>query len=260
MKDLTIIIPVKEYNQSMDKLINRAVESCADNKIILVGKGVEKYKLQTNDEMAIQPSLEYLENSSDNLTYQHNVNMAVDMVETKYFSILEYDDFYSKIWFDNVEKYVECDVDNVSGFLPLTEIIEYSEKSDKLNVIGYSNEAFWASSFSDEIGFLDIESLQNYLSFNASGAVFKTSDFISLGKLKESMKLVFWFEYLLRSLHENKKIYVIPKVGYYHFIGRKESLTDLYNETMSEKEADWWVDLAKKEYFFKKDRNKVYEE
>jgi len=140
--------------------------------------------------------------------------------------------------------------------LPLTEVIDF----DSNEIIGYSNEAFWASSFSDEIGFVDIESLQNYLSFNASGAVFKTNDFVSIGKLKESMKLVFWFEYLLRSLHENKKIFVIPKVGYYHFTGRKDSLTGEYIETMSEKEADWWIDLAKKEYFFKKDRNKVYEE
>jgi hypothetical protein len=73
------------------------------------------------------------------------------------------------------------------------------------------------------------------------------------------MKLVFWFEYLLRALHEQKRIYVIPKVGYYHFIGRKGCMMAEYEETMSEKEADWWVDLAKKEFFFKKDRNKVYE-
>ena len=259
MRELTIIIPVKEYESSMDDFLHRAIASCLDNRIILFGKNVDKYEFKPKDGEQV-PVMIQIKNDSENLSYQHNVNMAVDMVETKYFSVLEYDDFYSKIWFNNVEKYIECDVDNVSGFLPLTEIIEYSEKSDKLNVIGYSNEAFWASSFSDEIGFLDIESLQNYLSFNASGAVFKTSDFISLGKLKESMKLVFLFEYLLRSLHENKRLYVIPKVGYYHFIGRKGSLTDLYNETMSEKEADWWVDLAKKEYFFKKDRNKVYEE
>jgi hypothetical protein len=74
------------------------------------------------------------------------------------------------------------------------------------------------------------------------------------------MKLVFWLEYLLRSLHEQKRLFVIPKVGYYHFVGREDSMTGEYSRTITEKEADWWVDLAKKEYFFKKDRNKVYEE
>lgn len=260
MKDLTIIIPLKEYDSSMDELLNRAVESCADNKIILVGKGVEDYKYQVEDENEVQPTLEYLENNSDNTTYQHNVNIAVDKIDTKYFAVLEYDDYFSDIWFDNAEKYIEYDVEDTSAFLPLTEVIEYNEKDDEPNnTIGYSNEAFWASSFSDEIGCLDMESLQNYLSFNVSGAIFKTSDFISLGKLKESMKLVFWFEYLLRALHEQKRMFVIPKVGYYHFIGRKGCMMAEYEETMSEKEADWWVDLAKKEFFFKKDRNKVYE-
>ena len=29
---------------------------------------------------------------------------------------------------------------------------------------------------------------------------------------------------------------------------------------MKPEEADWWVDLSRKEMFFKKDRNKTYEE
>lgn len=255
MKDLTIIIPLKEYDSSMDELLGRAIDSCFDNKIILVGKGVEKYQHLTRDN-EVSPSLIYFENTSENTTYQHNVNMAVESVDTKYFSVLEYDDYFSEKWFKNVEKEIEYDVEDTSVFLPLTEVVEYNEPN---NTIGYSNEAFWASSFSDEIGCLDTESLQNYLSFNVSGAIFKTSDFISLGKLKESMKLVFWLEYLLRALHEQKRMYVIPKIGYYHFIGRKDSMMAEYEASMSEKEADWWVDLAKKEFFFKKDRNKVYE-
>lgn len=261
MKDLTIIIPVKEYNNSIDSLLHRAIVSCCDNRIILFGKDVDKYKFKPEENENI-PNMTQINNTSENLSYQHNVNLAIDMVETKYFSVLEYDDFYSEKWFDNVEKYVKYDVEDISGFLPLTEVIEYEpvETEKPYNVIGYSNEAFWASSFSDEIGYLDLESLQNYLSFNTSGAVFKKDDFILLGKLKESMKLVFWFEYLLRALHEGKKMFVIPKVGYYHFVGRKDSMTSEYEQNISEKEADWWIDLAKKEFFFKKDRNKVYEE
>ena len=106
MKDLTIIIPLKEYDSSMDELLNRAVESCGDNKVILVGKGVEKYKYQAEDGN-VQPTLTYLENSSENTTYQHNVNMAVDTVDTKYFSVLEYDDYFSEKWFENVEKEIK---------------------------------------------------------------------------------------------------------------------------------------------------------
>ena len=264
MRELTIIIPVKEYNSSMDGFLHRAIVSCEKNRVILFGKDVDKYDFKPKENESA-PCMIQIVNTSDNLSYQHNVNLAVDMVETKYFSVLEHDDFYSPNWFKNVEKAVEYDVENISAFLPLTEVIEYEENNENdeekpFNIIGYSNEAFWSTSFGEEIGYLDMESLQNYLGFNTSGAVFKKDDFIMLGKLKESMKLVFWFEYLLRALHEGKRIYVIPKVGYYHFVGRKDSMTGEYQETMSEKEADWWVDLAKKEFFFKKDRNKVYEE
>jgi hypothetical protein len=31
-----------------------------------------------------------------------------------------------------------------------------------------------------------------------------------------------------------------------------------FSATMSEKEAEWWIDLAKKEYFFPQDRKKTY--
>lgn len=256
MKDLTIIIPIKEYESSMDELLNRAIESCGENNIIIIGKNVNNYNFVKKENSEVEPLIRKIENNSDNSTYQHNVNVAVDSVGTKYFSVLEYDDFYSNIWFDNVEKYIEYDTENVSGFLPLTEIVDYG----KNEVIGYSNEAFWASSFSDELGYFDLQSAQDYLNFNTSGAVFKTDDFIALGKLKESMKLVFWFEYILRSLHENKKLFVVPKIGYYHFVGRPDCLSEIYSKEISTKEAEWWIDLAKKEFFFKKDRNKVYEE
>lgn len=254
MKDLTIIIPIPKYSEKVGELLNRALESCGDTKKILVGEGANDF-LENNSGKDGLKNLEVIGMQQES-SYQHNVNVAVDSVETKYFSVLEYDDFYSNIWFDNVEKYIEYDTENVSGFLPLTEIVDYDSKE----VIGYSNEAIWASSFSEEIGYFDLQSAQDYLNFNTSGAVFKTDDFISLGKLKESMKLVFWFEYILRSLHENKKLFVIPKIGYYHFVGREDSLSEIYAKEIKTKEAEWWIDLAKKEFFFKKDRNKVYNE
>ena len=64
--------------------------------------------------------------------------------------------------------------------------------------------------------YLDIEAVQDYLNFNMSGAVIRKKDFVSLGGLKTSMKLVFWYEFLLRALYKQKKFYVVPKVGYIH--------------------------------------------
>jgi hypothetical protein len=151
---------------------------------------------------------------------------------------------------------MDADVNDTFAFLPLTEVVDYETKLP----FGYSNEAVWASSFSEELGYYDIQSLEYNLNFNTSGGVFKTEDFKNLGGLKSSMELVFWYEFLLRALYKGKKIFVIPKVGYYHTVNRPDSITNVYANTMSEKEADWWIDLAKKEYFFIKDRNKTYKE
>ena len=64
---------------------------------------------------------------------------------------------------------------------------------------------------------------------------------------------------MLRLTHNNKKIYVIPKLGYRHFVNRENSLYDIYKKTITNEESKWWYELAKEEYFFKNDRNKTYE-
>ena len=87
----------------------------------------------------------------------------------------------------------------------------------------------------------------------------KKDDFLSIGGLKESMKMTFWYEFILRALKYGLTTFVIPKVGYLHTINRQDSLSDEYSKTLTEEEATWWIDLAKKEYFYKEDRNKVYE-
>ena len=181
--------------------------------------------------------------------------MAVKDVKTDYFSILEFDDKYSSIWFNNVQTYLNCDTEGSFAFLPLTEVIDIEK-----GPIGYANEAVWASSFSEEIGCYDLQCLDNYLNFNVHGGILNTKEFINLGMLKESMKLSFWYEFLMRALYKGKRIYTIPKVGYYHFVGREDSLSSIYANNMSETEAEWWIDLAKKEYFFPHDRNKKYQE
>jgi hypothetical protein len=252
MKDLTVIIPILSLDSKEKKdMFKKALKSASGAEtIIVVGNSEAIYGIEKVNKNVI-----LLENTG-NTEYTAQVNFAVDNVKTKYFSVLEYDDTFSKIWFANVEKYISVDTDNTFAFLPLTEIIDAPSNE----IIGYANEAVWASSFSEEIGYLDNESMQDYINFNTSGAIFKTEDFKTLGKLKESMKLVFWYEFLLRALYKEKRIFVIPKIGYYHYVNREGSITSEYAKNMSVKEADWWIDLAAKEMYFPQDRKKIYEE
>lgn len=251
MKDCTIIIPIVELdNENLVQLAQSAYKSIPNTcQVFIVGspEAIDSFGMSKKN---ITPVICEGDNS-----YCNQVNVALEHVTTKYFSVLEFDDEYSKTWFSNVEEHIKALGEDIFGFFPLTELIDYENKQP----LGYANEAFLASSFSEKIGYMDLEALMDYFGFNASGAVFKTEEFKKLGGLKSSMKLTFWYEFLLRALYKDKHIYVIPKVGCFHLVNRPGSLTNQYNDEMSADEADWWVDLAKKEYYFTNDRKKTYE-
>ena len=71
--------------------------------------------------------------------------------------------------------------------------------------------------------------------------------------MKPTIKLSFWYEYLLRAINEGNKVFVIPKIGYVHTVDRAGSVMDSFKD-MDEKERNFWIKLAKKEYYFKKER------
>lgn len=254
MEKLTVIIPIIKLETEVNKAyFKKAVESALDNKVLVVG---DKDALESISGVETINEYRTLLNESGDISYPAQVNLGVKNADTDYFSILEFDDSFSKFWFNEVEKHIKNDTADTFAFLPLTEEIDNETKE----TLGYANEAFWASSFSEEIGCLDMDSFKGYLNFNVSGGIFKRGDFLALGALKPSMKLVYWYEFLLRALYKEKRIEVIPKVGCFQISGRPDGLTKSYADTMSEKEADWWIDLAQKEYFFPTDRNKTYEE
>ena len=255
MDNLTVIIPIEVLDTEEKKqLFVNAMSSVDDSDILVVGPKKAIETLSDIDLSKFKFTTEI--NTGKNVSYAAQVMFALKHVKTKYFSVLEFDDVFSDIWFKNLKQYIDVDVNDTFAFLPLTEIVDYESKT----TFAYANEAVWASSFSDELGCYDMQCLEDYFNFNTSGGVFKTEDFLALGGLKPSMKIVYWYEFLFRALYKGKRIFVIPKVGYYHTVNRPNSVTKIYTETVTAKEADWWIDLAKKEYFFPQDRKKTYAE
>ena len=88
-----------------------------------------------------------------------------------------------------------------------------------------------------------------------TGSIFNKSDWTEIGGLKENIKLTFWYEFLLRMTYNNKKVYVIPRVMYNHNLNRNGSLIKEYGATMSEKESNFYINVAKTDYFFRKERD-----
>lgn len=249
MKDLIVIIPLHEYNETVEPLLKKAVASVPEELEIRIScknglsESIKKaYKKHKN--VVIYESEE--ENSPSD--FCSLVNQAVG--DSKWFSVLEFDDEYSKIWFDNYKKYVDFYSD-ISVFLPLEDLVDY----DNNKFIGIGNEAPWASSFSNEIGYIDNDCLQNFFDFYLTGGIFNTADWEEVGGLKPKIKLTFWYEWLLRATQKGKKVYVIPKIGYIHKLGREGSLIEGYKKTIDDKESNFWVNVARKDCFYKNQRD-----
>ena len=187
--------------------------------------------------------------------FAEQVNYGVEQSKSEWISLLEFDDEYSKIWFKNVEKYSsvypDCD-----AFLPI--VVDVDEKS---MFVGFTNEASFALNVSSEMGVLTNETLHQFQNFQIAGMAFKKEKYIEYGKIKPSFKLTFGYEFFLRMTYNMSKIMTIPRIGYKHMNLREGSIFWNYkngDNILSENEVKFWIESAKKEYFFNKDRQIKY--
>lgn len=254
MKDITVIIPLLENQLGSDELINavKSVDECQgyyEGKLSILyvvpkQKETKHYKMFTTDRPISQ---QYIENDTGCYDYCSQINFGVKHVDTEYFSILEYDDLYTKKWFKMFNDYYDTNED-VSVFLPINII-----HNAKTNEREFVNDIIWSSGFANELGVIDNDSWQQSGSFNLTGGIFKTSDWLGY---KPSIQIAFNYEYLLRATYKGQKILVVPKEGYHHEIFKDGSLSTYYLETVNNDDNMKWFELAKREYAFDEDRNK----
>ena len=261
-KNITVLIPLHNLSNNFSEWFGKCVKSIEQAKdkpgqiIFICPKTDEFEKFFSSWECpkGLNHSIIYNETKTD---FCSQINLGVESVESEYFSILEHDDEYSNIWFNQFTEYVGHYPD-VDIFFPL--VVDTDAQGQ---FIGFTNEAVWAMGFSEELGYLDNNTLLKYQNFQLSGMIMKKDKFEEIGGLKASMKLTFNYEFLLRATYNDAVIMTIPKVGYKHTNQREHSLFWEYKfnekEKLSQEEAVFWVDLAKKEYFFTTDREVVYE-
>lgn len=188
--------------------------------------------------------------------YSEQVNFGIKNTTQKWVSLFEFDDEYSAIWFKNVQKYM-ISFPEVQVFLPV--VVDTDEKN---TFAGFTNEATFAANFTQEMGILTNDVLQNYQNFQTAGAVYKKEIFEDFGGFKSSIKLTFIYEFLLRLTYNSVSIMTIPRIGYKHMNMREDSIFWDYkfgNSKMVDDEIKFWVQTAKKEYFFTEDRAIKYE-
>lgn len=254
MNDITIIIPLHKIDDKVKTLLPKAFESIAKNQesytfgklipmIVAPGEVLEEVG-ETLGDIYFYHSCRNYEEHTD---FCSQINFGAKKAKTEFFSILEFDDVYTDNWFKMAHDYYYTN-ESVSVFLPINII--WSEESD--GQFQYLNEVAWSSSFSNEIGFLDFDCLQDYPSFNITGGIFNTEDFCMVGGLKPSIKMAFNYEFLLRLTKKEMKVFVVPKEGYLHMVGREGSLSREYENAQDAKK---WIELAKIECSYVEDRN-----
>ncbi len=256
--NISVIIPIHKLDETTTKLFNNAVKSVEVQKslpielMIVVPKDSEASTyIKGYDFKTLQSIVTIVENEGET-DFSSQFNLGVSQAKGEWVSLLEYDDEYANTWFKNVEIYQEA-YPNVELFLPI--IIDVDETN---SFISFTNEAVWANSFSDELGILDNNALLAYQNFNIDGMVIKKSLFKDFGGFKSSIKLTFIYEFLLRMTFKDVRTMVIPKFSYKHVTQREGSLFHEYAKTMDQVEVNWWKSVAKKEYYFPKDRNITY--
>lgn len=258
---LSIILPIKSSKaKDFEDYFNKAITSIKDQQV-----GVEELMIVHTQEESLISFLDGYDFGDINVTkllwdktpnYSEQVNYGIKNSKGKWISLFEFDDEYSSIWFKNVLKYTEA-YPEVEMFLPV--VVETDEKGV---FAGFTNEATFAANFTQEVGYLTNDTLQNYQNFQTAGSVFKKEVIENFGGFKPSIKLTFIYELLLRLTYNSVSIMTIPKLGYKHTNLREGSIFWNYKygeSVMSEDEVKFWIQTAKREYFFAEDRTIKYE-
>lgn len=253
-ENITVILPVHKLDKVTEVTLSNAIKSVTDQIVkpnLLIVASSAAYKKVAEIAKGVEDCV-VIENKGET-DFSSQIDFGVSNITTKWFSILEYDDEYSNIWFKNVVKYQEAHPE-IELFLPI--VVDVNDNSE---FIGFTNEAVWANSFSDELGILDNSALLTYQNFNIDGMVISKDTYEAHGGFKKNIKLTFTYEFLLRMTFKDVKTMVIPKFGYKHVNQREGSLFHSYKDEMDPTEANWWLAQAKKEYYFEKDRAITYQ-
>lgn len=259
--DVSVILPIKSSKTlNFDEYFNKAIQSIKNQKL-----GINELVIVHTNEASLVEFLDKFDFGdivvekhvwTKEPNYAGQISYGARAAKSKWISLFEFDDEYSTIWFKNVNTYVNAYSD-YDAFLPIVV-----DTTNKELFAGFTNEATFAANFSSEMGVLTNETLQNYQNFQPSGMVIKKDKFIDFGLIKPSIKLTFGWEFFLRMTHNSVKIMSIPKIGYKHTNLREGSIFWNYKngeEVLTDDEVKFWIDSAKKEYFFINDRAIKYE-
>lgn len=256
MKKITIILPIHKIDGDYKEMLTNAISSIEDfhSDVVLSIVCPTKIKGELNN-LSNKLEITFVENKG-NIDFCSQINLGIEKCETEWFSIFEIDDEYRPIWLKSMNEYLNIYSD-VDVFLPIIKDI-----NQEGTFVNFTNESAWAYGFTELQGFIDNEVLLEFQNYQTSGGLYRTQVIKDNGSLKENIKLSFSYEFLLRLTHNGVRIMTVPRIGYQHVNMREDSLFWSYRNNeenkLQENEVKFWLDTAKKEFFFKNKRDVNY--
>jgi GT2 family glycosyltransferase len=256
MKKITVIVPVHRIDGDYREMLNNSLLSLETfhNDVSVLIVCPKNVKDEITD-LSQKLDLKIVENKG-NTEFCNQVNLGIEKCKTEWFTILEMDDEFKNIWLTSMNEYMEV-YPAVDVFLPIVKDVNVEG-----NVISYTNESAWAYGFTERQGFIDNDVLLEFQNYQTSGGLYRTKVILENGSLKDNIKLTFTYEFLLRLTYNSIQILVVPRIGYVHVNFREDSLFWSYKNNeetkLVENEVKFWVDTAKKEFFFKNKRDVEY--
>lgn len=193
----------------------------------------------------------------------------------EFFSPIEANDVVGLNWYAQANLYA-MENQSVTMFFP---IIRNTVNGVFSNLM---NEAPWAEGLAEEAGKIDLNLLNRFNCIIPLGAIFRVKDIQEYSEnkgdgkfypMKESVKISHYYEFLMRMVYNDVKGMNVPRIGYEFKVKTNDFFKHTYCKIpqniaqipldkggITPEEGKYWMDLAKKEYFFDEDRNKVYEE
>lgn len=260
---ITVIVPIHILEEYEFNLLTHAINSLNSQKstnfkvIFVVSEQVELQKLKIQELCKFEHIFEV---NSESDSYQQQINHAVlNVVDTEYFTVLQFDDAALPNWIARLEDYINLHPEE--GVLMGIPHENMMKADGTLEFMGYSNRIAWQKS--SNFGFIEMETLKDAVratniiasvaGFSLAGAAYKTEMFVQAGGLKKGLEFFFDYEFLMRVKQLGYKLYVIPKTMYISVFGRKGSITDDM-QALEGAERYKWLMAAHSEYLFTYDR------
>jgi len=257
MNKLTFIIPAHKYIEDIESAIMSVNIQAKEKETYIYPTVVGP--MDVVDKIKSKNFLRCIVPEDYDTSYASMVNFAIlELLETdkdaEWISILEYDDELLPGFVETFDRYSKVHTADIYSLMSLN-----LKSGDNNVLLGSNNEVAWAGGMAEKQGWYDYNlAIRGHFSF-INSMVINIKCFKEFGYFKPSMAMYDDYEWFLRMIYNDAKVFAIPQIRHYHYV-RDDSKSMHIANNISKTEREFWLSTARKEYFFDEDREIAFED